>query len=163
MFLHRVWWLTKTLKQIYANYSHYTIQPRSNTSDRVVASPGVTGFPTPLYNKETINTQSRVEQWQTAWRKKTDWKKLTLVGSLAPIPGPSHNAKTKTSLKWPVTLDTSTVLFPFAQANTYREWLPAKGLWEVKLKAKPVMKGPDTACVFSQLDPRSPIPARILP
>lgn len=79
--------------------------------------------------------------------KKTDWKKLPLVGSLAQIPGPPHNAKTKTSLKWPVTLDTSTKLFPFLQANTYREWLPAKGLWEVSLKAKPVMKGPETAWV----------------
>lgn len=52
---------------------------------------------------------------------------MTLVGGLARWQG--RPRMTVASLRVAVDTHTSTALFPFAQANTYREQLSIKGLW----------------------------------
>lgn len=67
------------------------------------------------------------------YRKKkprnTGGKELTLVGGLTHQARLAHTRVTVTSLWIAMDTHTSTALFPFAQANTYRERLLIKGLW----------------------------------
>lgn len=67
------------LKQIYANYIHYTIQPQSNTIDRVGASPGANVFPTPLCNEETRIPTQELSNANLSGGKK-NWLKETAFG-----------------------------------------------------------------------------------
>lgn len=52
-----------------------------------------------------------------------------MVGGLTRRERPAHTRVTVTSLWIAMDTHTSTALFPFAQANTYRERLSVKGLW----------------------------------
>lgn len=51
------------------------------------------------------------------------------MASLAKRDQLTHTRVTVTSLQIAMDTNTSTALFPFAQANTYREWLSIKGSW----------------------------------
>ena len=51
------------------------------------------------------------------------------MASLAKRDQLTHTRVTVTSLQIAMDTNTSTALVPFAQANTYREWLSIKGSW----------------------------------
>lgn len=82
--------------------------------------------------------------------RNTGGKELTLVGGLTPQARPVHTCEQSPLSKLPWT-HTSTALFPFAQANTYRERLSIKGLWGrgeglFKAKSVPARGGPVPCC-----------------
>lgn len=81
-------------------------------------------------NKKYIYRKKKQKQKQTKPRN-TGGKERTLVGGLTHWTRPAHTRACDSHLapNCHGHTHTSTALFPFAQANTYRERLSIKGLW----------------------------------
>lgn len=82
-----------------------------------------------IKNKIESNKKYIYRKKQNKKPRNTGGKELTLVGGLTRRERPAHTRVTVTSLWIAMDTHTSTALFPFVQANTYRERLSIKGLW----------------------------------
>lgn len=78
---------------------------------------------------ESNNKKIYIYRKKTKQNRNTGGKELTLVGGLTHQARPAHTRDSHLVLDCHGHTHTSTALFPFAQANTYRERLSIKGLW----------------------------------
>lgn len=82
-----------------------------------------------IKNKIEFKKNIYIEKKKNKKKQNTGGKGLTLVGGLTPGKARPHMRDGHLDLSCHGHTHTSTALFPFAQANTYRERLSIKGLW----------------------------------